>query len=101
MRTHADLQKILTQLEVLLPELSARYKVASLGVFGSFVRQEQHPGSDLDLLVTFRETPSLFTFIALENYLSDNLGEKVDLVMESALKPAVGKQILTEVIRVE
>lgn len=101
MPQNADLQDLLSQLARMLPELSARYRVASLGVFGSFARQKQRPGSDLDLLVTFHETPSLFTFIKLENHLSDALGQKVDLVMESALKPAIGKRIRAEVIRVE
>ena len=54
----------------------------------------------MDILVTFSETPSLFKFIELENFLSDNLGIKVDLVMRDALKPAIKKRILSEVIKV-
>ena len=53
-------------------------------------------GSDLDLLVTFEEVPTLFQFVALENFLSDDLGVKVDLVMKDSLKPAIGKYILEE-----
>ena len=71
-----------------------------MGIFGSHVRQEQHSDSDLDVLVTFSETPSLLKFIALENYLSDLLGVKVDLVMQDALKPNIGPHILREVIGV-
>src|SRR5580765_8966814 len=37
--------------------LAERYHVEALGVFGSYVRNEQHDGSDLDLLVTFTQTP--------------------------------------------
>ncbi|MDO9528141.1 MAG: nucleotidyltransferase family protein [Syntrophales bacterium] len=80
--------------------LANRYQVQSLGIFGSYVRREQHTDSDLDVLVTFSETPSLLKFIALENYLSDLLGVKVDLVMQDALKPNIGQHILREVIRV-
>jgi len=80
--------------------LSERYKVQELGVFGSYVRQEQRDDSDLDILVTFSEAPSLLKFIELENYLSDVFGVKVDLVMKDALKPAIGKEILKEVMRV-
>lgn len=77
-----------------------QYQVKSLGIFGSFVRQEQRADSDLDLLVTFVEPPSLLRFIELENYLSDQLGIQVDLVMQDALKPALGSQILQEAVPV-
>jgi predicted nucleotidyltransferase len=50
------------------------------------------------VLVEFSETPSLLKFINLENYLSDNLGIKVDLVHKSGLKPRIGEQILAEVV---
>jgi uncharacterized protein len=80
--------------------LSERYKVHELGVFGSYVRPEQRDDSDLDILVTFSEAPSLLKYIELENYLSDVFGVKVDLIMKDALKPAIGKHILEEVMRV-
>jgi predicted nucleotidyltransferase len=83
-----------------LPELAERYHVRSLEVFGSFVRNEQTPASDLDVLVTFEKTPGLFEFIELENHLSDFLGVKVDLVMKKALKPRLEQSILHEAIPV-
>jgi predicted nucleotidyltransferase len=84
----------------LKPWLAEQYQVKSLGVFGSYVRQEQGAGSDLDLLVTFHEPPSLLKFIEVENYLTDLLGVKVDLVMKSVLKPRIGERILSEVVPV-
>jgi len=60
-----------------MPELVARYKVKSLGVFGSYVRNKQKKGGHLDLLLEFYEPPSLFQFIHLEHYLSDFLGVEV------------------------
>jgi hypothetical protein len=84
------------QLHKMLPELKEEYKVASLAVFGSYVRGEQTNSSDLDILVEFSETPGLLEFIELENYLSDTLGIKVDLVHKKALKPNIGKNILNE-----
>ncbi|MFZ5857387.1 MAG: nucleotidyltransferase family protein [Chloroflexota bacterium] len=83
-----------------VPMLAERYGVEKLEVFGSYVRDKQKRDSDLDILVTFRKTPSLLTFIAIENYLSDLLGVKVDLVMKDSLKPNIGRQILREVIPV-
>jgi predicted nucleotidyltransferase len=97
---NAELNNILGKLKQLLPMLSDRYNVQELGVFGSYVRQEHDFDSDLDILVTFSEPPSLLKFIEMENYLSDVLGVKVDLVMKDALKPAIGQQILKEVMQV-
>lgn len=81
-----------------MPRLANQYKVQGLALFGSFVRGEQRRGSDLDVLVQFAESPSLFTFVRLERYLSDLLGVKVDLVMKDALKPTIGKHILREAV---
>ena len=83
-----------------LPSLAEQYNVATLEVFGSYVRHEQRKDSDLDILVTFSKPPSLFKFIRLENHLSDTLGVKVDLVMKDSLKPAIGKNILREAVSV-
>jgi predicted nucleotidyltransferase len=80
-----------------LCELQERFSVKRLGIFGSYVRGEQSEGSDLDILVEFERAPSFFEFVRLENYLSELLNLKVDLVMKSALKPTIGRQILREV----
>jgi len=82
------------------PSLAEQYNVATLEVFGSYVRHEQRKNSDLDILVTFSKPPSLFKFVRLENHLSDVLGVKVDLVMKDSLKPAIEKNILREVLAV-
>lgn len=95
MRTLEEIKQWLKQHRSLLQE---RYKVQELGIFGSYARQEQTEASDVDLLVEFSETPSLLKFVNLENYLSDNLGVKVDLVHKSGLKPRIGERILAEVV---
>ena len=79
-----------------LPRLQQQYALRSLEVFGSFVRGEASENSDLDLLVEFDQTPTLFSFIRLENELSQLLGIKVDLVMKDSLKPLLGARILAE-----
>lgn len=81
-----------------LPFLAAHYQVASLGLFGSYLRGTQRPDSDLDVLVSFSEVPSLLRLIEMENYLSDVLGVKVDLVLREALKPRIGERVLHEVV---
>ncbi|MBU1398833.1 MAG: nucleotidyltransferase family protein [Proteobacteria bacterium] len=79
------------------PEMKSRYGVQRLGLFGSYVRGRQRKKSDIDILVTFNRDIDLFDFLDLREYLEDRLHVKVDLVMESALKPAIGKRILSEV----
>jgi predicted nucleotidyltransferase len=67
-------------------------------VFEALVKNgEITPGKVLDILVEFRKTPTIFKFVNLENYLSEALGVKVDLVMKDVLKPNIGKRILKEV----
>lgn len=76
--------------------LREQFSVATMEVFGSYVRHEEKTTSDLDILVTFNKAPSILKFIRLENYLSDILGIKVDLVLKDSLKPAIGERILRE-----
>ena len=92
------LEKLFQTLRNHLPELRERYKVQSLGVFGSRLRGDQRTRSDLDVLVEFSEPPSFFEFLDLQDHLAALLGVKVDLVMKSALKPTIGRQILREVV---
>ena len=95
--------KVALYIEILrkfLRDIEKQFKVNYLGIFGSYVRNEQEEYSDIDILVDFFEVPSLFQFIRLENYLSELLEIKVDLVMKEALKPNIGKQILKEVIKI-
>ena len=94
-----NLEHYLGVLRQHLPELRERWGVRKLSVFGSYVRNEQHGDSDLDLLVEFDDRPlTLLQFIALENYLSDLLGIKVDLVEQGTFKPAIGRRVLKEMI---
>lgn len=95
-----DLAQILAALRAELPHLREEYSVQSLQVFGSHVRGEGGPESDIDVLIRFYEPPGLLRFIELEQHLSELLGVQVDLVMESALKPRLGKRILEEAVPV-
>jgi predicted nucleotidyltransferase len=83
-------------------ELQQKYKVKTIGVFGSYVRGEQTKKSDVDILVEFSEDAEIgfFKFLDLEEFLTLKLGVKVDLVTKGALKPYIGERILQEVIMV-
>lgn len=102
MRTDRQvLTAVLEELRALLPELRERFAVDTLEVFGSRVRTDAGHQSDIDVLVTFTETPDLLTFIALEDELSERLGARVDLVMRRSLKPRLRDRVLSEAVPVD
>ena len=81
-------------------DLKEKFKVKTIGVFGSYVRGEQKEKSDVDVLVEFEEPVGLFEFMDLEAYITGLLRVKVDLVSKKALKPHIGQHILEEVINI-
>ncbi len=97
-----DVEAIKRTLSKHKAELKRKFKVKTLGVFGSYVRGEQKRSSDVDILVEFDEDAEIgfFKFLELEELLSHMLGVKVDLVTKGALKPYIGKCILQEVVMV-
>lgn len=99
MKTIEEIKKMLAKHK---EELKKKYKVKDIGVFGSYVRRERNKKSDLDILVEFEEDAhlGLIEFISLQNFLSDLLGIKVDLVEKKCLKPHIGERILQEVVYV-
>ncbi len=70
---------------LILSELSA-FSVNKIGLFGSYARRDQTEHSDIDILVSFREAPSLLQLVGLQNALSEAIGKNVDLVSEGSLK---------------
>ena len=82
--------------------LAAEYGVTIIGVFGSYVRGEQHQGSDVDILVELERPPriSLIGLVELEHYSSEVLGTKADLAIKKNLRRRIGERILSEVVPV-
>lgn len=93
-----ELKKIKKVIDKYKVYLEKKFKVESLSIFGSYIRGEQNEESDIDILVGFYEAPDLFEFIRLENFLSEQLGIKVDLVMKSALKPRIKECVFREAV---
>lgn len=81
-----------------LADLCRRYQVRELSLFGSAVRGEMRPDSDIDLLVEFLPDASvdLVDYAALMIDLSALLGRKVDLVSKTGLKPLIRSSVLEE-----
>ena len=95
MKTLTDIKKRLTSHKSMLQE---KYKVDQIGIFGSFIRNEQTPNSDLDILVNYTEAPDLISLIELEYYLSEILELNIDLVTSNGIKSQLKNDILKEVV---
>jgi len=78
--------------------LRDRFKVARIGIFGSYVRGDTHSGSDVDVVVEFSDTISLLKLVSLENYLSELLGMKVDVVPKEDIRIELRDRILGEAV---
>jgi uncharacterized protein len=77
----------LDELKSRLAPFCQRHGVARLEVFGSLARGEPHPGSDIDLLVTFRPDVHLgWDFFELHKELEDILGCEVDLLTRRSVE---------------
>ncbi len=85
-------------LRLALPNLRARWPIQSLVLFGSRVRTDATPTSDLDVLVTFGRRVPLSSFLALEQTLSEITGLRVDLGEAMSLKPYIAKHVLAEAV---
>jgi len=89
---------LVQKLKKLKPTLGRKFKVKSIGVFGSHVRGHAHRFSDVDVLVEFSRRIDLLDFVALEKYLAEQTGAKIDLVSAKALRPEFRTTILSEVV---
>jgi len=98
--TDMNKKEVLQILREQYQDLSARFGVDSLTLFGSVARGEAGPGSDIDLLVEFSHPIGLFKFIELKQRLESILGCKVDLATPRSLKPYMKDKVLQEAVRV-
>jgi len=80
--------------------IKRKYYIKSMHIFGSVARGDNNFNSDVDILVAFTKTPSFFKLINMQNYISDILQVKVDLVIEDALKPSMIKRVIKEKVKI-
>jgi len=81
------------------PELKKRFGVAKIGIFGSYVRGEERPDSDVDVLVMFRKGEETFdNYMDCKFFLEDLFSRNVDLVMKGAIKKRLKPYIVREVV---
>ena len=90
--------EILDLLRSLQTDLSVRYKVRRIGIFGSFARVESRPDSNVDILVDFNPGADLFDLIELSQYLEEKIGRHVDLATPRALRPEIRESVFRDVV---
>ena len=88
------------QLQELKPVLKEKYKVETIEIFGSYARSSQTPQSDIDLLVTYSETPDIVGVNNIKRFLRRKIGVKVDLVSKKYINPIIKDSVLKEAIQV-
>lgn len=82
----SEKEQVINALKSLKPEMTARFKVREIALFGSLVRGEQSSASDIDLVVELDEGADLFDLVALGQFLEERLGRKVDLVTKRSMR---------------
>ncbi|MFZ9955723.1 MAG: nucleotidyltransferase family protein [Flavobacteriales bacterium] len=93
------LSQIQSTLKKMKPELTAKYSVNSIGLFGSVVRNDFNENSDIDVIVDFSK-PIGIEFIDLANYLEKVFKRKIDLVSKKGIKERYFREIEGEIIYV-
>lgn len=95
---HLNLDYLEEKIKSVKPSITSRFNVKRIGIFGSVINGKIRKSSDVDILVEFSKTIDLLDFIALEKYLSEQTGSKIDLVSLKALRPEFKDAILKEVV---
>jgi hypothetical protein len=90
----------LKTLSRLKPELARRFGVIRLALFGSTVRGQARPDSDIDIVVAFDGPATSKKYFGVQFLLEDELGHSVDLVTEKAMRPELRPYIEREAINV-
>jgi uncharacterized protein len=92
-----------TRARINLPEeeiaaFCRRHGISRLALFGSVLREDFQPDSDVDVLVEFEpaHVPGLFGLARMERELSDLLGRKADLNTPGFLSPYFRQEVLAE-----
>ncbi len=79
-------------------ELAQKYGVTKIGLFGSYARGDEREDSDIDIAVEIDSANKFRSFFNLKYFLEDHLHKKIDLGIESTLKPIAKKYIEKEIV---
>lgn len=93
-----DKTRILNILKEIKKEIKLKFKVKSIGLFGSYVKDLQNESSDIDFLVEFEKSADLFHYMGLILFLEEKFKRKVDVISKPAIKEDLRETILQEVV---
>ncbi len=82
------------------PVMAERFGVLELALFGSTIRDEARPDSDVDILVSFDRPTDPECYFGVQFYIEDLLGRPVDLVTDKALRAELRPYVEAEAVRV-
>ena len=91
-------EEIIRLLREVTGEVEQKYRARIKGIFGSFVRGEEHEKSDIDILVEFEEGANLLHLVGLSLFLEEKLNLPVDLVPSDTLREEIREDVLKEAI---
>jgi uncharacterized protein len=94
-----ETESIVKKLRANLPALKQEFPLRKLALFGSSVRGELTPESDVDILADVEPSIGL-DFVTLADKLEKLIGHKVDLISRRAVKPLLWKEIEPELVDV-
>ena len=94
-----SLDDVLAVIEKNKATLRERHGITDIAVFGSYVRQEAKPGSDIDIFVDFKEGFKTFrNYMRLRSFLEKETGRKVDLAIKESIREELKSRILQEAV---
>lgn len=94
---HENAGSVVERIASIREELSERYTVVRIGVFGSFARGDENRESDVDIVVELAQ-PTFDHYMDLKFRLEEVLQRPVDLVMAETMKPRLKPIIEQEVV---
>ncbi|GAB6056579.1 nucleotidyltransferase [Methanobacterium movens] len=91
-------EEILKLIRNLNPQIQDKYNAQIKAIFGSYVRGEETPDSDLDVLVEFNESANLLDLVGLSQFLEDEIHINIDVVPIDTVRKEIKKQVMKEAI---
>jgi len=93
-------EEITSFLEQHKGEMALRFGVQKIGLFGSYARGEAREDSDIDITVELKGDNLADNFFGVLHFLEDKLQHKIDLGIESNLRPEIREKVKKEMIYV-
>lgn len=88
----------LEEIKAIITPIAQRYNMKEVYLFGSYARGEATEKSDIDLVMDFSDTITLFTYAEIIEELEKLFGKKVDIVSHNSASPRLLYQIIDEEI---